>query len=371
MKSISSSAAEVLQLSLSSYRMKSQLYPGARVSIRPAHIAILTVLLITLFWCKVYTHFDVIAIHPTPSTLSTQDYWSVPYEGIGIRQRLQAFMPYDPNRRWNRNIIQSWRTQLDDDVHDNIHDAFRTWTTQNPDFNHTLFLDSTEMEYLDQLNLYENNLGDVHRTYFDLFDMRILKSDLFRYFVIWMEGGIWADIDTFTLKPFDYWITGSGYNDTPSEVSVEQLEREIGMVVGIESGRVNEYGVPQYLFSAKPGHPVLREVIARIVENAGEISMLVKLDRLREGDVITYTGPTLMTKVVQEWVKNRYDATFHVRNDFRDVKVPTRFGDILVLPWEAFSLRNSEMENPKHYAGHFVQGSWRFEKAKNNVSKSN
>ena len=82
---------------------------------------------------------------------------------------------------------------------------------------------------------------------------------------------------------------------------------------------------------------------------------------MTEWEIITETGPGLISKVVEEWIKKRYDASFSIRNDFPDLMVPTLYGDILILPQLAVSGHDNDLDNPKTYAGHKVQSSWRFE----------
>lgn len=305
----------------------------------------------------------------TSQKMSEQYYfWSTNGPEGNIRQRLAKYFPYDPNARWNRNLIQTWHSQ----VNASTHGWFGTWDKHLPDFNHYLYLNNnTEIEYVQSINLQTNLLPDVVRAYVDLLSVTILRCDFFRYIAIWLQGGIWADMDTFVQQPFDNWLTGVAFNPTQPSPPIEELERKIGMVVGIEY-----WGPPdaimlvdhkrwqfaQHLFGAKQGHPVLLEAIARVVEKAGDLANRIEEGTLSEDDVIVWTGPQLLTRVLEEWIRKRYDASFNYRHDLPKIKHPTLIGDILILPhvaFDAFPGTGEAARDPRKYAGHSNQGTWR------------
>lgn len=286
-------------------------------------------------------------------------FWTASPQG-NIRQRLAELRWYNESDRWNRNVIQSWKTPLD--VSDK---NFASWEHFNPDFKHILFLDDTQDERVWEIGSY--NLRDVARTYFELFKKKfILRSDFFRYLAIWSDGGIWADVDTWAQRPFDEWISLALPPDDV-ETTIASLESKIGMVVGIEYDRANggEWdGVCQYVFAAKQGHPVLLELIARIVEKAGAIAnKLDAVEELNNREVLEITGPELFTEVVSQWIKQRFDSSFEFRRDWHEMTTATLFGDILVLPIWAFSSGRGfpdtgGFDDPRVCAGHGFAGSW-------------
>ena len=97
-------------------------------------------------------------------------------------------------------------------------------------------------------------------TYFDLLKLRIIRSDYFKYLAVWHQGGVWADMDTWTQQPFDHWLTGETFH--PNLLPIEELEQKIGMVVGIECWGPDKlhpfhdhyhYQFATYMFAAKQG----------------------------------------------------------------------------------------------------------------------
>lgn len=98
---------------------------------------------------------------------------------------------------------------------------------------------------------------------FELLPETIMKMDFFKYLILYAKGGVYADIDTYPLQPIPNW--------TPENVS----PLDIGMIIAIESDssspdwrkeQIRRLQFGQFVIQAKPGHPILREAIAQIIE---------------------------------------------------------------------------------------------------------
>jgi hypothetical protein len=283
-------------------------------------------------------------------------FWATDGTHGSIRQRLAEYSPYNPNGYWTRNIIQSWRTLLN-----SSDDFFASWEENNPNFDHIFFLDGEQDQCVRHIS--SHNLHDIGWTYFELLQKRIFRSDFFRYVAIWALGGIWADVDTWNQRPFDEWIAYAG---SPTS-SLAALEPQIGMIVGMEYdhfGDANWTGVCQYVFAAKPGHPVLLEIIAQIVEKAGDIANRLEQDLdYHDVEVLETTGPAFFTKIVTQWIKRQWDSSFNVHRDWHNLTEPKLFGDILVMPVWAFGAGRGwgpapTLNDPRVCVGHQFQGSW-------------
>src|SRR5271170_2064486 len=95
-----------------------------------------------------HRHPDVSLSHYLPTypiqtwrQTPNEDYqfWATDGTRGSFRQRLSEYSPYTPNRRWTRNIIQSWRTQLN-----GSDEFFASWEENNPDFDHIFLLDAEQ-----------------------------------------------------------------------------------------------------------------------------------------------------------------------------------------------------------------------------------
>lgn len=167
----------------------------------------------------------------------------------------------------------------------------------------------------------------------------ILKADFFRYLILLARGGIYADIDTFALKPAQEWIPQG--LDTKS----------IGLIIGIEadpdrpdwaewySRRIQ---FCQWTIQSKPGHPVLIDIVSKITAET--------LKRKREGTlkadhegVVEFTGPAVWTDSVFKYFNDPeyFDMKSSSGNitfkNFTGMNQSKRVGDVLVLPITSFS----------------------------------
>lgn len=167
----------------------------------------------------------------------------------------------------------------------------------------------------------------------------ILKADFFRYLILLARGGIYADIDTLALKPAIDWIPTAFKTDT------------VGLVIGIEadpdrpdwadwySRRIQ---FCQWTIQAKPGHPVLREVVAGIT---GETLRRKKQGTLKANhdSVVTFTGPAVWTDAIFEYFNDAryFDMSNSQGNiswaNFTGMTESRKVGDVVVLPITSFS----------------------------------
>lgn len=91
-----------------------------------------------------------------------------------------------------------------------------------------------------------------------------MRSDILRYLYLYLEGGVYSDIDTVALKPINDWV--------PPE-----FRDRARLIVGIEyDRRDNDYGwaeIPhwvqfcQWTIAAAPHHPVFISMVDRALRS--------------------------------------------------------------------------------------------------------
>lgn len=192
-----------------------------------------------------------------------------------------------------------------------------------------------------------------------------MKSDLLRYLILYVEGGVYTDIDTIALKPIDTWV--------PPE-----LRDQVRMVVGIEFDRRD--GGPwadiphwlqfcQWTIAAAPGHPVFRKMAARALESMNALSdehgIPVRKLKPTSFEVMNSTGPAAWTDVVFEQLQE-YDPTLNTTKDLSFMTESKLYGDILVLTIDGFGMGQAHSESTNDgsipevaLAKHLFRGSWR------------
>lgn len=192
-----------------------------------------------------------------------------------------------------------------------------------------------------------------------------MKSDMLRYLLLNVEGGVYADIDTVALKPIDKWVPAS-------------IRDKVALVVGIEFDRRDGPGWTdiihwvqfcQWTIAAAPGHPVFGKMVARILESLRDLSAQhnVSLENLKPTsfEVMNSTGPAAWSEVVFKQLQE-YDPSL---TDFKDLSFmaePTLYGDILVLTVNGFGMgqphsqsKNDGTTPETALVKHLFRGTWR------------
>lgn len=291
--------------------------------------------------------------------------------GLTLRDKLIYLCPYESSVRFPAYIWQSWKHGLNDERFGELYrEGERQWAAKNPGFAHEIFNDDTAFAVIKHLYL---SVPEVVEAY-ELLPEVILKMDFFRYLILYAKGGTYADIDTFPLQPIPNWI--------PENVTPDEL----GMIIGVESDSnlrnwreelVRRLQFGQFIIQAKPGHPILREMIARITENTLKLKSrpedipddlkLTGTTNEKSLKILKWTGSGLWTDVIFNYFNNYIQSSIYQKiswKDFHDVKIPKLVSDVLVLPKLSFA---SELEVPKDgkiednlaFAKHYASKLWK------------
>ena len=165
--------------------------------------------------------------------------------------------------------------------------------------------------------------------------MPILRADLLRYLAMLSEGGAYGDIDTSCLKPIDEWIPAALQG------------RVINALVGVEYDDttyhmfVRPLSFCQWALLAKPGHQLFENAVRRVMYHLEYVSRMQRKRvgeiELSKAEVLEATGPGSFTDAVMEVLQDMTGEDLNY-NTFADLREPTLFGDILILPINAFGL---------------------------------
>lgn len=228
-------------------------------------------------------------------------------------------------------------------------DLARSWTSKNPDYRYEVLTDQNSLLYV------ETNFGpgginrpDIVQTYRSL-TAPIIKADLLRYLVMYIDGGVYADIDVEALRPIGRFIPQSYDED------------KVNMVIGIEIDEPYFVNHPilgqksrsfcQWTFACKPHHPVMMRLIDSILtwlkdlskKQGKHISELV----LDFDDVITGTGPSAFTNAILAEMSKAagHEVTW---DTFHDISESRLVGGFLVLTVEAFAAGQGHSDSGNH-----------------------
>ncbi|KAJ6227405.1 initiation-specific alpha-1 [Anaeramoeba flamelloides] len=218
------------------------------------------------------------------------------------------------------NIIhQTWKNRYDEIVYRSM----VTWRSLNPAFQYYFYTDQEMDDYV----------KTFFPRYFEMWDdlPGVVRSDIFRYLIIYREGGIYSDIDTRCVKPIREW----GHLDP-------QIRGKVGMIIGIEM-TANLAKVPfdrilqwcQWTYGGAPGHPILINTVERAYQYWKKGENLEK--------ITSFSGPRV-------WSKAIFKYQMEPHNDILLGKSPHAF---------VGGLRDVDPTDPKVCSLHDWQGSWK------------
>lgn len=276
-----------------------------------------------------------------------------------LSEKLAYQYPYDVEGKFPAYIWQTWKyTPADKEF--TFREEEATWTQLHPDFTHEVITDAVAASLV---KLFYAAVPDVLEAY-EAMPLPVLKADFFRYLILLARGGVYSDIDTAALKPALEWV--------PESVSRET----IGLVIGIEadpdrpdwhdwySRRIQ---FCQWTIQSKPGHPVLREVVAQITNETLRRKRAGLLTGVKDSNVIEFTGPAVWTDVIFSYFN---DARFFDMSaskgaidwhNFTGMTTTRKVGDVIVLPITGFSpgvgqMGAGEYDDPMAFVRHGFEG---------------
>lgn len=277
-----------------------------------------------------------------------------------LREQLAYNFRYDDRKRFPAFIWQTSGVSGMDEL-SSLQEMEKNWAEKNPGFVHEVMTD----EMMNALvRHYYGSVPDVVVAYQAL-PSKVLKLDFFKYLILLARGGVYADMDTDPLQPVPNWIP-------------EDLDPgNIGLIIGVEhdadspdwrSRYMRRLQFGTWVIQAKPGHPVIREVVAKITETT--------VQRQREGslninlrndlNIMGWTGSGVWTDVIFSYL-NDYLRSGNTEKVtwawFHDLSQPRQIADVLVFPTFSFSapeeIKNDDENKALFLTRHEAKKSWR------------
>ncbi|KKZ64452.1 hypothetical protein EMCG_09563 [[Emmonsia] crescens] len=249
-----------------------------------------------------------------------------------------------------RKIWQTWKVHPLDFEKREMQYA-RSWASNNPSHRYEVLTDQNDLYYLEtHFGPKGLNRPDIIYVYRSL-TATIIKADLLRYLVMYVEGGAYADIDVEALRPLDNFI--------PDRFN----ERDIDMIIGVEIDQPEfknhtvlgpkSQSFCQWTFVCKPRLPVMLALVDNIIRWLNQLSKKqnVPISRitLDFDDVISGTGPSAFTGAILEDMSYRTGkgVTWDAFHNMAESKV---VGGILILTVEAFAAGQGHSNSGSHNA---------------------
>lgn len=275
---------------------------------------------------------------------------------LPLRDQLAHQYPYALETKFPAYIWQTWKTTPNRGKFD-FREQEASWTELHPGFVHEVITDDVAVALL---RLLYAGVPDVLEAYRAL-PLAVLKADFFRYLILFARGGIYTDIDTYAIRSAIEWVPPS-------------IPREhVGLVVGIEADPDREDWADwysrriqfcQWTIQAKPGHPALRETIARLTEETLRRKRSGELESTPDWGVVEFTGPALWTDALFEYFNDERFGLVSGEVDWRNftgMEAPRQVGDVVVLPITGFSpgvrqMGAKEYDDPQAMVKHDFEG---------------
>jgi len=209
-----------------------------------------------------------------------------------------------------------------------------TWQTSN--FAYTFYSDAAA------LTLFRNHLPEFLPT-FTALPTPILKTDLFKYAVLYVHGGIYSDLDVSLIHPLP-WPELDEYNAS--------------MLVGIEgdntiTGLCRGLQFESWTIASTPKHPILWCALTRVREQTKFFLPKWSDETNIEDIIMDWTGPGVWSDCVTEFIGRQETDSLH------GLVEPKQIKDVLVLPRRSLGSLDGETLGDDVRGKHFFQGLWK------------
>ena len=236
---------------------------------------------------------------------------------------------------------------------------------KNPKFRYEVLTDDNTMDYVEEhFGPSGYNRPDIVQTYKTL-NAKIIQADLLRYLVMYVEGGVYTDIDVEAIRSIDYFI--------PKRYD----EKSVNMVIGVETDEPAFKDHPllgskaqsfcQWTFMCKPRLPVMMRLIDNILlwlQNLShEQNVPISEIQLDFDEVLSGTGPSAFTNAILAEMSETEGRPI-TWEEFHDLEESKLLAGVLVLPSEAFAAGTGHSQSGNHggrqalVKHHFHASSW-------------
>lgn len=210
----------------------------------------------------------------------------------------------------------------------------KKWRRKHPQYKHTLIYPPDAKEIIARLKADPNSEHALIVPILENIGRVVMKSDILRYVLLALEGGVYTDLDTWPIKPVGQWV--------PAEYRAKTR-----LVLGIEWDRGaserkgHEISFAQFNMASCAGHPVYWSMLASIVAKVDAIRLergatTISELRFSDEDVGLITGPVGWAAAVLKELSAQAGEQITFMN-VTLLQTPRLFGDVLILPINSFA----------------------------------
>ena len=345
--------------------------------------------LITFLWLSI--NWLINSISNSSSNISSN---------TSLSSRLAQHFQYDEFSPIPKNIFQTWKVPRSDrNFPIEYMKTCDSWDEKNKDYRHIIISDNIIDDWVNS----EFSIIPEIITVWNKLPKFILKADFFRYLVIFARGGIYSDMDTYCLKSIDSWNKIANFD-----------KLKTGLIIGIEADPdrpdwsdwyARRIQFAQWTLMGKKGHPFLRELIVRIINETLRKDQRGYLNKIEGkdsgGDIMSWTGPGIFTDTLFDYLNNKDNletqygfgigSDYWLKNEkfklrkpdidenglplhinemeinyksFTNLDKPKIFNDIVILPITSFSpgvgaMGSKSARDEMAFVMHTFSGTWK------------
>lgn len=112
----------------------------------------------------------------------------------------------------------------------------------------------------------------------------VMKADLWRYCVIYINGGIYADADTKLVG------------------NIDDISSKKALLVGVPE---NSTHFCQWVFAAPPKSPILLEIINKVTNKINTADKPINAENYTEHYIHGFTGPAIFSEAIDDYLKKQ------------------------------------------------------------------
>lgn len=260
---------------------------------------------------------------------------------------------------WTRKI---WQTAITVEASQKWNNNITTWRTLNPGWEYNLLTDE-DMEFY--IHEHFSHRADIVGVWDEL-KLPIAKADLFRYLILFQEGGVYTDLDTTNIVSIDEWI--------PPNFSRAGINVVAGLEYADHTYRIfpRQVSFCQWTLMTRPRSMVYENVINKVIARLEHIARVQKVPianiTLSREETLAATGPGAYSDAVLATIRQQLRNPSLDWDVFYGLQEPQLFGDVLVLPINGFGAGQKHSNSSKPdwgqvYTQHHFGSSW-FKKKK-------
>jgi mannosyltransferase OCH1-like enzyme len=176
-------------------------------------------------------------------------------------------------------FYQTWKTK---ELSTEFQSIVDTWKIHNPHYTYDLFDDRDAGQFIK--DNFDKDVYDV----FNKLTIGAFKADLFRYCVLYINGGVYADIDTICMNNLDLFLKNDIEFATPIDFNTNHTW--------------GKYNLFNAFMASIPRHPILLDCINRVVYN-------VK-NNIKPSSSVDLTGPGVLGRATNVFLNLNETTSF-------------------------------------------------------------